>query len=60
MAELKARFGDDKVDAELVAGAGGIFDVEVDGKLLYSKHKTKQFPRYRELVSAIEELQFDS
>lgn len=51
---MKARFGEANVDAELIAGAGGIFDVEIDGKLLYSKHKTGQFPRYREIVSIVE------
>lgn len=33
-AELKDTF---QVDAELIAGGGGIFDVEVDGTRIYSK-----------------------
>jgi predicted Rdx family selenoprotein len=32
------------VEAELIAGSGGVFDVVVDGTLRYSKHATGQFP----------------
>jgi selenoprotein W-related protein len=56
VAELKDKFGEQNVVAELVPGAGGVFDVEVDGKRIYSKHETGQFPRYREIVTAIEQL----
>jgi selenoprotein W-related protein len=34
---------------ELVAGSGGIFDVVVDGELVYSKAKTGRFPEDGEL-----------
>lgn len=54
VAELKASFGEAAIEAELVQGAGGIFDVAIDGKLIYSKHKSGQFPRYREIVSLVE------
>ena len=40
-AELKSEFG---VDAELVPGGGGIFDVIVDGTMVYSKSETGRFP----------------
>lgn len=33
-------------------GAGGVFDVTVDGTLVYSKHKTGRFPDYAEIASA--------
>ncbi len=39
--ELKKEFS---VDAELAPGSHGIFDVNVDGKLVYSKFKTGSFP----------------
>lgn len=39
--------------AELVAGSGGIFDVEVDGKMIYSKHKVGRFPEPFEVLSQI-------
>lgn len=40
-ADLKKHFD---VEAELEPGHGGIFDVEVDGKRIYSKHETHRFP----------------
>jgi len=41
------------VDAELIAGAGGIFDVMVDAQLVYSKHATGQFPNETVLVAEL-------
>ena len=40
-AEIKKEYG---VDAELEKGAGGIFDVIVDGKTVYSKFETGRHP----------------
>ena len=40
-AELKEALG---VDANLIEGSHGIFDVKVDGRLVYSKAKTHKFP----------------
>ena len=34
---------------ELVAGSGGIFDVVIDGELVYSKAETGRFPQDGEL-----------
>jgi len=39
--ELKKDFN---VDAELIRASGGVFDVLVDGKLVYSKKKEGRFP----------------
>ena len=47
-------FGKDKVLVELIKGGGGIFDVVVDGEMIYSKHSTGRFPQYREIVGVIE------
>jgi selT/selW/selH-like putative selenoprotein len=41
------------VDAELVKGRGGVFDVEVDGVLIYSKFDTDRFPTSEEIVSQL-------
>ena len=46
-AELKQAFGD--VDVELVESSGGAFEVEVDGKLVFSKLKDGRFPAYQEV-----------
>jgi len=41
------------VDAkiELIAGSGGVFDVVVDGKLLFSKAADHRFPSPGEIVT---------
>ena len=38
----------------LVRGEDGIFDVVVDGKLLFSKHEAGRFPEPREILGLIE------
>ncbi|MBJ51638.1 MAG: Rdx family protein [Pseudomonadales bacterium] len=40
-------------DAFLIEGAGGIFDVVVDGDLVYSKHETGEFPDEDQLVDRL-------
>lgn len=39
--------------SELVAGGGGIFDVERDGELLYTKAKTGRFPHPGEIANLL-------
>ena len=45
----------DEIGAEpqLIKGGGGIFDVAVDGKLIYSKHKTGRFPEPYEVINQL-------
>ena len=43
--------------AELIAGHGGIFDVEVDGDMVFSKHKLERFPEEGEVTDLIKERQ---
>ena len=50
MAELVEGLGE---KAQLIEGAGGIFDVKVDGKLVYSKHQTGRFPDSGEVLKLI-------
>jgi len=40
-AELKQGFD---VEAELIEGRSGIFDVAVDGEIVFSKHEVDRFP----------------
>ncbi len=47
MAEIQEAFG---VEPKLIRGDNGIFDVEVDGKLVYSKFETGRFPNAGEVV----------
>jgi selT/selW/selH-like putative selenoprotein len=44
------------LDAELVKGERGVFDVLADGRLIYSKHATGRFPEDSEIVEAIRSL----
>ena len=48
-AELKAK----GVSVELIKGSNGVFDVEIDGKLVYSKRTTGRFPNRGELTLLI-------
>jgi len=48
--ELKKAFG---VDATLIAGSGGVFDVVADGKLIFSKAEVGRFPNPGEVVGLL-------
>jgi selenoprotein W-related protein len=37
------------VKPKLIEGSGGVFDVKVDGKLIYSKRATGRFPEPDEI-----------
>jgi selT/selW/selH-like putative selenoprotein len=41
------------VQAELIKGSGGVFDVSADGVLIYSKHRTGRFPDSAEVLQAL-------
>ena len=49
---MKDEFG---VEAELIKGDKGIFDVKVDGELIFSKHDVGRFPENEEVSSLISE-----
>jgi selT/selW/selH-like putative selenoprotein len=53
-AELKQRYD---VEARLKPGHKGVFDVLVDGELIFSKHETHRFPRPNEVGDAIDAAQ---
>jgi selT/selW/selH-like putative selenoprotein len=46
-AELKQHLG---LDATLTPGHGGVFDVVVDGKTIFSKKSIGRFPREGEVL----------
>jgi len=53
-AELKANVD---VEAELVAGSGGVFDVVVDGQVVYSKQSSgNKFPINDALIEQIKKI----
>jgi selT/selW/selH-like putative selenoprotein len=39
-----------------VRGRGGIFDITVDGRKIYSKYDTGHFPTEKEIVDAVRKL----
>ena len=45
---------DPDLEVELVRGGGGVFDVSVDGKVLFSKHKLGRFPAPGEILSMLQ------
>jgi selenoprotein W-related protein len=52
-AEIKKKFG---LQAKLVKGQDGIFDVEADGKMLFSKHEKGRFPETDEVLTPLSQL----
>ena len=51
--KLLADFEDDIESLTLIPASDGIFDVEVDGKMVHSKHKTGLFPEYPKVKAAL-------
>jgi selT/selW/selH-like putative selenoprotein len=47
---LKEQLG---AKVELVKGSGGVFDVEVDGRRVFSKHHEGRFPEPEEILAKI-------
>jgi len=43
------------VEAKLIPGRSGIFDVIVDGELVFSKFKVGRFPESGEIVSKLKQ-----
>ncbi|KAA0220930.1 MAG: SelT/SelW/SelH family protein [Phycisphaerae bacterium] len=42
-----------EVEPKLIEGSGGVFDVHVDGKEVWSKHKRDRFPEHAEVLNEI-------
>jgi len=49
MDEIKEGFAEANV--EIIEGSGGVFEVTVDGSLIYSKKETGQFPEKGKVIS---------
>jgi selT/selW/selH-like putative selenoprotein len=41
------------VQPELVPGGRGVFDVAVDGRVIFSKHASHRFPETGEIIHAL-------
>jgi selT/selW/selH-like putative selenoprotein len=44
---------DQTLDVELIAGSGGVFEVMVDNRLVFSKRKKGRFPHIGEIAKLI-------
>ena len=51
-AEIKRSTG---VDATLTPGSGGVFDVMVDGKTIFSKKSVGRFPEVVEILGMLKQ-----
>jgi selT/selW/selH-like putative selenoprotein len=52
-ADLQQRY---QVEAELIPSGGGVFEVEADGTLVFSKKALDRFPEHEEVFQAIDKL----
>ena len=53
-AEISEAFG---VESELIPGGSGIYDVVVDGEMIFSKHRAGRFPDAGEIASSLRAMQ---
>ena len=49
-AEIKKELG---IDSQVVRGSGGIFEVTVDNKRIFSKHEEGRFPTEKEILDKL-------
>jgi selenoprotein W-related protein len=49
-ASIREEFG---IESELIKGDKGIFDVEVDGRRIFSKHEAGRFPKNEEILELL-------
>ncbi|GAB4344674.1 MAG: hypothetical protein Kow0089_21380 [Desulfobulbaceae bacterium] len=45
----------DGVDVRLIAGSGGVFEVRMNGRLIFSKKQSGRFPEDGEIVRLVKE-----
>ncbi len=43
------------MEPRLIKGDNGIFDVKLDGKMIFSKHQTGRFPESEEVLTKLRE-----
>jgi selenoprotein W-related protein len=48
--------GETGVESELICGGGGIFDVVVNGDMIFSKHESDRFPSPDEILEKLRSL----
>jgi selT/selW/selH-like putative selenoprotein len=53
-AEIKKELG---IDSQVVRGSGGIFEVSVDNKRIFSKREEGRFPTEKEILDKLRVMQ---
>ena len=53
-AELKSNFG---YESELIKSSGGVFEIELDGNLIFSKKELGRFPEEGEIKKLLKDKQ---
>jgi selT/selW/selH-like putative selenoprotein len=41
------------IESELIKSGGGVFEIEADGKLIFSKKKEFRFPENQEVINIL-------
>lgn len=54
--ELLMTFGEELGEVALIPGTGGIFEVRLNGKLLYSRKNAGRFPESKELKQLVRDV----
>jgi selenoprotein W-related protein len=54
--ELLMTFGEELGEVALIPGSGGIFEVRLNGKLLFSRKAAGRFPESRELKQLVRDV----
>lgn len=49
MADIFTNKYGSKIKSELIPSSGGVFEITLDGKLVYSKQKTGRFPEKKDI-----------
>ncbi len=45
------------IETTLVEGSAGVFDVSIDGTIIFSKNTERRFPQDVEIIDAVKKLQ---
>ncbi len=54
--EVLGHFRGKVKEVNLVTSGGGVFEVTVNGELIYSKKETGSFPQTKEIIEQMEEM----
>lgn len=52
---VSSKFGKD-IEIDLIPSSGGVFEVSLDGELLFSKKETGRFPDQKEIDDMVESI----